>query len=161
MRRLGLFVRSTLLWLASTLHFFPLATLLILLGRAFEPRRFDPLVRLFVRNQVRLTGARLEVRRSPAFDPVRTYLFVCNHVNIFDPFVAYSTIPQFASDQVVAIPNRTFLADIVNDLFETRAIQLIVVVPLPRTLYGCFVEVVQYGFVMFNLFSNVLSLFKA
>jgi 1-acyl-sn-glycerol-3-phosphate acyltransferase len=34
------------------------------------------------------------VRRSPGFDPKRTSIFVCNHVNIFDPFVIYSAIPQ-------------------------------------------------------------------
>jgi len=38
---------------------------------------------------------RFEVRRAPGFDPVRTSLFISNHVNIFDPFVAYSAIPQF------------------------------------------------------------------
>ena len=25
----------------------------------------------------------------------RTSIFICNHVNIFDPFVIYSAIPQF------------------------------------------------------------------
>jgi 1-acyl-sn-glycerol-3-phosphate acyltransferase len=38
---------------------------------------------------------RLAVRRSPGFDPSRTSIFVCNHVNLFDPFVVYSAIPQF------------------------------------------------------------------
>jgi len=33
--------------------------------------------------------------RSPGFDPVRTSIFICNHVNLFDPFVIYSAIPQF------------------------------------------------------------------
>ena len=35
------------------------------------------------------------MRRSPGFDPTRTSIFICNHVNIFDPFVIYSAIPQF------------------------------------------------------------------
>ena len=35
------------------------------------------------------------MRRSPGFDPKRTSIFICNHVNIFDPFVIYSAIPQF------------------------------------------------------------------
>ncbi len=35
------------------------------------------------------------MRRSPGFDPQRTSIFVSNHVNIFDPFVVYSAIPQF------------------------------------------------------------------
>jgi 1-acyl-sn-glycerol-3-phosphate acyltransferase len=36
-----------------------------------------------------------EVRRSPGFDPRRTSFFIINHVNLFDPFVLYSAIPQF------------------------------------------------------------------
>ena len=49
----------------------------------------------YSRNVVRLAGARVEVRRSPGFDPQRTCFFVSNHVNLFDPFVLYSAIPQF------------------------------------------------------------------
>jgi 1-acyl-sn-glycerol-3-phosphate acyltransferase len=91
----GLVLRSAALWTLSVLHFFPVGATLVALGSVVPPRRFDPLVRLFMRNQLRLTGARLEVRRAPAFDPSRTCVFVCNHVNIFDPFVAYSAVPQF------------------------------------------------------------------
>jgi 1-acyl-sn-glycerol-3-phosphate acyltransferase len=87
--------RSALLWTLSALHFFPVGTALVALGAMVEPRRIDPLVRLFMRNQLHLTGARLEVRRAPDFDPRRTCVFVCNHVNVFDPFVAYAAIPQF------------------------------------------------------------------
>lgn len=95
MREAWLAARSAGLWTLSTLHFFPVGTLLVLLGRFVDPRRFDPLVRAFMRNQLRLTGARLIVHRAPGFDPHRTCLFVCNHVNIFDPFVVYSAVPQF------------------------------------------------------------------
>jgi 1-acyl-sn-glycerol-3-phosphate acyltransferase len=35
------------------------------------------------------------VRRAPGFDPERTSIFICNHVNLFDAFVIYSAIPQF------------------------------------------------------------------
>jgi 1-acyl-sn-glycerol-3-phosphate acyltransferase len=79
----------------SALHFFPGATLLVLLGRIVEPRRFDPLLRLFCRNVVRLAGGRLEVRAAPGFDRERTSFFVANHVNLFDPFVLYAAVPQF------------------------------------------------------------------
>jgi 1-acyl-sn-glycerol-3-phosphate acyltransferase len=50
---------------------------------------------VFFRNILRLAGVRFEVRKAPGFDSKRTSIFVCNHVNIFDPFVAYSAIPQF------------------------------------------------------------------
>ena len=38
---------------------------------------------------------KFEIKRSPGFDPQRTSIFIGNHVNIFDPFVIYSAIPQF------------------------------------------------------------------
>ena len=60
-----------------------------------DPRRNDRPQRVFFRNILRIAGVRFEVRRSPGFDPTRTSIFICNHVNIFDPFVIYSAIPQF------------------------------------------------------------------
>ncbi len=93
----GFFVgaRSLFFWTLSVLHFFPGTTLLVFLATLFNPRRHDRVLRFFIRNVVRCTGARLEVRRAPGFDPERTSFFVCNHVNIFDPMVIYSAIPQF------------------------------------------------------------------
>ena len=32
---------------------------------------------------------------SPGFDPKQTSFFLTNHVNLFDPFVLYSAIPQY------------------------------------------------------------------
>ena len=39
--------------------------------------------------------ARLVVRRSPGSDPARTCFLIVNHVNLFDPFVLYATVPRF------------------------------------------------------------------
>jgi 1-acyl-sn-glycerol-3-phosphate acyltransferase len=67
----------------------------VLLGAIVDPRKTDFLQRTFARNVLRLAGVRFEVRRSAGFDPSRTSIFISNHVNIFDPFVVYSAIPQF------------------------------------------------------------------
>jgi len=88
-------VLSAVWWTISAAHFFPGALLLTLAARFASPRRLDPFVRVFVRNVVRLAGARLRVVRDPAFDERRVAFFVSNHVNIFDPFVVHSAIPQF------------------------------------------------------------------
>src|SRR5581483_9229711 len=90
-----LHIRSLLLWTVSFAHFFIGGTLLVLLAVFVDPRRSDILQRIFARNILRLAGVRLQVRRSPGFDPKRTSIFISNHVNIFDPFVVYSSIPQF------------------------------------------------------------------
>jgi 1-acyl-sn-glycerol-3-phosphate acyltransferase len=88
-------VRSALLWAVSGVHFAVVGMFLVLLGLCIDTRKNDWPQRLFFRNILRLAGAKLEVRIAPGFDPARTTLFICNHVNIFDPFVVYSAIPQF------------------------------------------------------------------
>ena len=95
MRKAYLTVRSVLLWAISGIHFAVLCTFLIVLGVFIDPRKNDLPQRIFFRNILRLAGAQFEVRRSPGFDPKRTSIFICNHVNLFDPFVIYSAIPQF------------------------------------------------------------------
>lgn len=95
MRKSYLAVRSAILWAISGIHFAVVCTFLIFLAIFIDPRKNDLPQRIFFRNILRLAGARFEVRRSPGFDPHRTSLFICNHVNLFDPFVIYSAIPQF------------------------------------------------------------------
>jgi 1-acyl-sn-glycerol-3-phosphate acyltransferase len=95
MRKIYLVVRSALLWAVSGIHFAIVCTFLVFLGIFIDPRKNDRPQRVFFRNILRLAGVKFEVRRAPGFDPNRTCIFVCNHVNIFDPFVIYSAIPQF------------------------------------------------------------------
>jgi 1-acyl-sn-glycerol-3-phosphate acyltransferase len=95
MKKAYLTVRSAILWAVSGIHFAVVGTILIALGAVVDPRKNDWPQRLFFRNILRLAGTHLEIRRAPGFDPTRTSIFICNHVNLFDPFVIYSAIPQF------------------------------------------------------------------
>src|SRR5579863_9971359 len=95
MRDVYLAVRSAVLWAASGIHFAVVCTFLVILGIFIDPRKNDWPQRVFFRNILRLAGAKFEVVHSPGFDPARTSIFICNHVNLFDPFVIYSAIPQF------------------------------------------------------------------
>jgi 1-acyl-sn-glycerol-3-phosphate acyltransferase len=95
MKQEWLTVRSALLWAVSGIHFAVVGTLLVALGIFIDPRKNDWPQRAFFRNILRFAGVKFEVRRAPGFDPKRTSIFICNHVNIFDPFVVYSAIPQF------------------------------------------------------------------
>jgi 1-acyl-sn-glycerol-3-phosphate acyltransferase len=95
MRRVLLAVRAGILWTASLGHFFIAAPTLVFLGIFLDPRKHDWLQRSFCRRIVFLSGARVEVQRSPGFDPGRTCFFMVNHVNVFDPFVLYTAIPQY------------------------------------------------------------------
>lgn len=95
MRDFWLRVRSAVLWTITGAYFFVVGAILVFIGLVIDPRKNDRPQRLFFRNILRLAGVGLEVRQSPGFDPKRTSIFICNHVNIFDPFVIYSAIPQF------------------------------------------------------------------
>ena len=94
-KRIYLLIRCAVLWIVSVLHFFPGGLFLLLLALFRDPRKHDWPQRFFARSVVRLAGARLRVERAPGFDPKRTSIFVSNHVNLFDPFVLYSSVPQF------------------------------------------------------------------
>jgi 1-acyl-sn-glycerol-3-phosphate acyltransferase len=88
-------LRSAFLWILSGLHFFVAAPVLVFLGIFLDPRKHDWLQRTFCRRIAFLSGARVEVIRSPGFDPQRTCFFMVNHVNLFDPFMLYCAIPQY------------------------------------------------------------------
>lgn len=95
MKRAWLTVRALILWAVSGIHFAVVGTVAVFVGLCLDRRKHDWINRGFFRNILRLAGVRFEVRRAPGFDPDRTSIFICNHVNIFDPFVIYSAIPQF------------------------------------------------------------------
>jgi 1-acyl-sn-glycerol-3-phosphate acyltransferase len=95
MRRAWLMIRSVVLWTVAGIHFFVGGCVVFLAGLCVDRRRHDWINRGFFRNILRLATVKFEVRRSPGFQPHRTSIFICNHVNIFDPFVIYSAIPQF------------------------------------------------------------------
>ena len=95
MNKAWLTLRSLVLWAVSGIHFAVVTTSLVVLGIFIDPRKNDGPTRGLFRNVLRLAGVKFEVVRSPGFDPGKTSIFICNHVNIFDPFVVYSAIPQF------------------------------------------------------------------
>ena len=92
---LYLWLRTILRWILAGGFFFSVCPLLVLLAIFVDPRKNDAPQRWLSRNLIRLAGARVEVRRSPGFDPNSVCFFVSNHVNLFDPFVLYSVTPQF------------------------------------------------------------------
>ncbi|HXL22693.1 MAG TPA: lysophospholipid acyltransferase family protein [Candidatus Dormibacteraeota bacterium] len=95
MKQLWAILRSGVLWGLSWLHFIIAVPVLIALAVFLDPRKHDWLQRKFCRRIAFFSGARLEIHRSPGFDPQRTSFFMINHVNLFDPFVLYCAIPQY------------------------------------------------------------------
>lgn len=95
LRRVWALARSACHWFLSAAYFFPTCSFLLLLGMFIDHRKNDGAQRMLCRVTMKLAGARLVVRRSPGFDAQRTCFLLVNHVNLFDPFVLYATVPQF------------------------------------------------------------------
>lgn len=95
MKKIWFAVRSVFLWMVSGLHFFAVVPVLVFLSIFLDPRKHDGLQRGLCRRIAFLSGAKVEARRAPGFDPDRTCFFYSNHVNLFDPFMLYCAIPQF------------------------------------------------------------------
>ncbi len=96
MRLAYLRIRAALLWTLSALHFGLFGLFMVLIRPLSTPRKLDPLLRFFFRNIRIIAGARTVFHHAPGFDPERTCLIVCNHVNLFDPFVTYEGVPQYS-----------------------------------------------------------------
>jgi 1-acyl-sn-glycerol-3-phosphate acyltransferase len=88
-------LRALFLWILSLLHFFVMAPMLVFFGIFLDPRKHDWLQRAFCRRIALFAGARVELQAAPGFDPQRTYFFMANHVNVFDPFMLYVALPQY------------------------------------------------------------------
>ena len=95
MKRAWYVLRSAFLWIVSLLHFAIAVPILIVLAIFLDPKKHDWLQRTFCRRIIFFSGAKIEVVRSAGFDPQKTSFFICNHVNLFDPFALYCAIPQF------------------------------------------------------------------
>ncbi len=95
LRRAWAVARSAYHWLLCAAYFFPVCAFLVLLGIFVDPRKNDGAQRMLCRVTARLAGARIAVRAAQGFDPTRTCFLLVNHVNLFDPFVLYATVPQF------------------------------------------------------------------
>jgi len=88
-------LRTIVLWVLSIIHFFPLCSLLVLMGVFIDPRRNDRPQRWLFRNILRVAGVRFEVRYAEGFNREQTCFFVSNHIDLWDAFIIYSAIPQF------------------------------------------------------------------
>lgn len=95
MKKMWFALRSVFLWMVSGLHFFAVVPVLVFLSIFLDPRKHDWLQRGLCRRIAFLSGAKVEARLAPGFDPHRTCFFYSNHVNLFDPFMLYCAIPQF------------------------------------------------------------------
>ncbi len=86
---------STVVWILGLSAFIPLGSIILLLSLFINPQHFDPFIKLSCRVILRFLCIRIRVEGLEHVRPPQTYIFMANHVNIFDVFVLYGYIPGF------------------------------------------------------------------
>jgi 1-acyl-sn-glycerol-3-phosphate acyltransferase len=88
----GIYVGSALRWTIGFLVFCFYVGLVLIASLFFSPFKLDPLLRVFTRHITKIAGIKVRVHGAEKLDPKQTYLFVFNHINMFDHFVIYSSM---------------------------------------------------------------------
>ncbi|NOX37278.1 MAG: 1-acyl-sn-glycerol-3-phosphate acyltransferase [Calditrichaeota bacterium] len=88
-------LRSAALWTIGGLYFGGFLVTLIVLSYLFPPRKYDPFIKKGLRGLFRLLGIPVTVKGQEHLDPRKTYLFMANHVSIFDIPLLGGYIPHF------------------------------------------------------------------
>jgi 1-acyl-sn-glycerol-3-phosphate acyltransferase len=66
-----------------------------LAAKVTDLRRIDPLIKVFSRLIPSIIGVKVNVSGADLLDLNKSYVYVANHVNIFDMLVIYQAIPQY------------------------------------------------------------------
>lgn len=86
-------LRSVLIWCVGLPAFILLAASVILLTFFLPPQRYEWFAKRASRALLHVIGIRVRVEGREKIDPAKTYLFISNHVNIFDPFIFSGYVP--------------------------------------------------------------------
>lgn len=85
---------SAAAWISGLSVFIPLGSLVLLLTFFFDHRRLDGLIKFTCKSVLHAVRVKVRVEGFERFSQDRTYLFLCNHVNIFDGFILMGYIPN-------------------------------------------------------------------
>lgn len=88
-------LRSGLIWSVSVPHLAFWSGVVRWLAKTSDLRQTDRYLKLMSRALPALAGVRIQVRGGRSLDPGQAYVYVSNHVNIFDIFAIYQAVPQF------------------------------------------------------------------
>ena len=88
-------LRSLALWSFGVPHLAAWTAFVVAVSRIADTRRVDRAIKLMTRAVPALAGIDVAVLGREAVDPDATYVYVVNHVNIFDMFAIYQAIPHY------------------------------------------------------------------
>jgi len=86
---------SLLAWISGLSAFLVLAAIILLASLIVDLKHIDRMIKSSCRIIMRMLFIRVKVEGRHLLDPSRTYLFMSNHVNLFDVFILYGYIPHF------------------------------------------------------------------
>lgn len=89
-------IRSVGVWSIGAPHLALWALYASVLARFTDMHKMDPAIKFMSRAVPALAGIKVEVVQTVDFPEDRSYVYVINHVNVFDMFAIYQAIPQFA-----------------------------------------------------------------
>jgi len=87
---------SILLYAIGSITFLILGISVIVCSYLFKPRQYDKFIKWLCRMFLRSFFIKVKPVGIEKIDPDKTYIFMSNHVNIFDVFLLYGYIPNFA-----------------------------------------------------------------
>lgn len=87
---------SILLYVLGSITFLILSVSVIVCSYLFKPEQYDKFIKWLCRMFLRSFFIKVKVSGIEKIDPNKTYIFMSNHVNIFDVFLLYGYIPNFA-----------------------------------------------------------------
>jgi 1-acyl-sn-glycerol-3-phosphate acyltransferase len=82
-------------WISGLLIFIPLGVCILALSILINPKHFDRFIKAGSRMVLRFLFIRVQVEGCEYFNAKTTYLFMSNHVNLFDGFVILGHVPNF------------------------------------------------------------------
>ncbi len=84
---------SIYIWIAGTLYFLCFLLFALACTFLFPERIYDPWLKKMLRFLFVLIGTRVEVEGLQNVNPGTTYLFMANHVSLFDPPILFGFTP--------------------------------------------------------------------
>ena len=86
---------SLLVWTIGFATFIPFGLFIIIYTLLFDPKHIDPFLKAGCRFVMKAMFINIKVSGLEHVDPTKTYIFMANHVNLFDGLVLYGHIPNF------------------------------------------------------------------
>ncbi|MFZ5516298.1 MAG: lysophospholipid acyltransferase family protein [Candidatus Zhuqueibacterota bacterium] len=90
------YIISIFLYIIGSISFLLLGVSVITCSYLFKPRQYDRFAKLACRLFLKSFFIDVRILGAEKLDREKTYIFMANHVNIFDVFVLYGYIPNFA-----------------------------------------------------------------